>query len=147
MSVQAIEQTCASMSAVTDHERILIIDDDEAVVLGLSQRLQQHGFQVSLASTAHQGRSSAFRDLPDLIIVDLRLPDADGFTLCQELADAPETCCTPLIVLSGMARPDIIRRSRAAGCEYFVRKPYDPNALLVLIRHSIAESRRWRSPA
>jgi len=147
MSVQVFEQACASTSAVTDRDRILIIDDDEAIVSALSQRLQQHGFHVSLAATANQGRTSAYRDLPDLIIVDLRLPDADGFTLCQELADSPETCCTPLIVLSGMVRPDIIRRSRAAGCEYFVRKPYDPNALLVLIQHSIAESRRWRNPA
>jgi len=46
----------------------------------------------------------------------------------------------PVIVLSGMERPDVIRRSRAAGCLYYVRKPYDPNALLILINHAIGET-------
>jgi CheY-like chemotaxis protein len=72
-----------------------------------------------------------------LILLDLRLPDLDGFTLCRELVDAPETCDIPVIILSGMERPDIIRRCRAAGSQYFVRKPYDPNALLVLIHEAL----------
>jgi CheY-like chemotaxis protein len=46
-----------------------------------------------------------------------------------------------------MERPDIIRRCRAAGCCYFVHKPYDPNALLVLIRQAMAEADRWSNPA
>jgi CheY-like chemotaxis protein len=78
-----------------------------------------------------------------LILLDLRLPDADGFSVCQELADSSETCAIPVIILSGMERPDIIRRSRAAGCQYFVRKPYDPNALLILVQHAIGEARNW----
>jgi DNA-binding response OmpR family regulator len=138
-----LEQARPCQVAVAQGERILIIDDELAIVSALSSQLQQQGFVVSLASTGNLGRTAAHRDRPDLIIVDLRLPDIDGFTLCQELADAPGTCGTPVILLSSMVRPDIIRRSRAAGCQYFVRKPYDPGALLVLIRHSLAESRRW----
>jgi CheY-like chemotaxis protein len=42
-----------------------------------------------------------------------------------------------------MEEPDIIRRCRAAGCQYFLRKPYDPNALLVLIRQAMEERRAW----
>jgi DNA-binding response OmpR family regulator len=125
-------------------DRILIIDDDENVVAGLSRRLIQQGFSVTLAATGAQGSTTAHRDHPDLIILDLRLPDTDGFSVCQELADAPDTCSTPVILLSGMTRPDIIRRPRAAGCQYFVRKPCDPSTLLALIRHSIDESRRWQ---
>ena len=140
---QALEEARPCQVVAAREERILIIDDEPAIVSALSSQLQQQGFIVSLASTGGLGRESAHRDRPDLIILDLRLPDIDGFTLCQELADAPGTCGTPVILLSGMVRPDIIRRSRAAGCQYFVRKPYDPGALLVLIRHSLDESRRW----
>ncbi len=131
----------------TSADRILIIDDDANLVEGLSLRLEQQGFQVSRAASGDEGRVAAHRDHPDLIILDLRLPDTDGYTLCQELAGAPDTCTTPVIVLSGMTRPDIIRRSRASGSEYFVRKPYDPKSLLILIRHSIDESRGWRHHA
>ena len=99
-----------------------------------------------MAETGAKGCATAHRDHPDLIILDLRLPDTDGFSVCQELAGAEDTRTTPVILLSGMARPDIIRRSRTVGCQYFVRKPYDPHTLLTLIRHSIEETRRVRVP-
>ena len=130
-----------------DGDRILIIDNDAALVSALSAGLEREGFQVCVAETGQQGRAAAHREHPDLIILDQRLPDTDGLTLCQELADAPETSGVPSIMLSGMVRPDIIRRPRAAGGQYFVRKPYDPSALLVLIRHSIDEARRCHQPA
>jgi CheY-like chemotaxis protein len=79
----------------------------------------------------------AQNERPDLVILDLRLPDIDGLEVCERLADSPDTCGIPIIILSGMERPDIVRRSRAAGCTFFVRKPYDPNALLALIQHSL----------
>jgi CheY-like chemotaxis protein len=72
--------------------------------------------------------------------MDLRLPDADGLDLCQQLDESPSTCGIPVIVLSGMERPDIIRRAREVGCQYYVRKPYDPNALLLLIQHALREA-------
>ncbi len=78
---------------------------------------------------------------PDCILLDLGLPDVDGFELCQQLVDSEATCDIPVIVVSGMDRPNIIRRCRAAGCHYYVRKPYDPNALLALIHRAIGEAR------
>ena len=69
--------------------------------------------------------------------MDVGLPDGDGLMFCQRLADAPETCEIPVIILSGMDRADMVRQARAAGCQYFLRKPYDPNALLLLARHAI----------
>ena len=124
----------------TQRRRILIVDDDEPLVELLSRRLQQQGYETVAADTGHAGLALARQELPALVILDLRLPDIDGFSVCQRLVDLPETCSIPVIMLSGMERPDIIRQCRAAGCYYFVRKPYDPNALLVLIRQAIAES-------
>jgi CheY-like chemotaxis protein len=76
--------------------------------------------------------------------LDLRLPDSDGLTVCQKLVDSPETCGIPVIIVSGMEHPEILRRCRAAGCHFYVRKPYDPNALLVLIRQAIDDTSHWR---
>jgi DNA-binding response OmpR family regulator len=119
---------------------ILIIEDDEAMSEVLAVRLDRQGFTTHTAFCGAQGLKLARSVRPDLVLLDLRLPDVDGFTICQELVDDPETCGIPVIILSGMERPDIIRRSRAAGCQYFVRKPYDPNALLVLIDRAIREA-------
>ncbi|MCA9271342.1 MAG: response regulator [Planctomycetales bacterium] len=123
---------------------ILVIDDDQDQVGVLSHRLGVQGYRTFAAGSARYGLEVARAQRPDLILLDLRLPDADGFNVCQALTDDPETCCIPVIILSGMERPDIIRRSRAVGCQYFVRKPYDPNALLILIERAIDESHSWR---
>lgn len=117
--------------------RILIIDDDHAMVEVLSLRLSRQGFKTITAESGEEGLAIARSELPALILLDLRLPDLDGFAICKELVDASETCDIPVIILSGMERPDIIRRCRAVGSQYFVRKPYDPNALLVLIRQAL----------
>ncbi len=119
---------------------MLIVDDDETIAEPLSIRLQRQGFGTLVANCGRQARKMALTEQPDCILLDLGLPDVDGFDLCQELVDSDATCAIPVIVVSGMDRPDILRRCRAAGCYYYVRKPYDPNALLTLIRQAIAES-------
>jgi CheY-like chemotaxis protein len=125
---------------VREPQTVLIIDDDDAMVDVLGERLRRQGYAVRVATSGDEGLAIARRHLPRLVLLDLRLPDGDGFSICQELADDSDTCTIPVIILSGMERPDIIRRSRAAGCQYFVRKPYDPNALLILMQHAMGET-------
>jgi len=141
-----LEQPEFACQDTGERQTILIVDDDEAMADVLSQRLQQQGFETVRADTGASGVAVAQSLEPALIVLDLRLPDTDGFTVCQRLVDSPVTCHIPVIILSGMERPDIIRRSRTAGCSFFVRKPYDPNALLVLIRQAIDERQAWTEP-
>lgn len=119
---------------------ILVIDDDHGQVAALTHRLARHGYRTYAAGSARYGVEVALQQQPDLILLDLRLPDADGFEVCAQLTDHPDTCFIPVIVLSGMERSDIVRSARAAGSRYFVRKPYDPSALLVLVEQAIEES-------
>ena len=90
-----------------------------------------------LAYDGHRGLRLARERLPDLVLLDLRLPDVDGFEICEELTDSPDTCHIPIIIVSGLDQPDVVRTARAAGCEFFIGKPYDPNALLTLIEHAL----------
>ncbi len=140
---QLLEEPRARAARHAQPQTILIIDDDDAMVDVLSQRLSRQGYEIVVAASGDEGLSIARDRRPNLVLLDLRLPDADGFSVCQQLADDSGTCAIPVIILSGMERPDIIRRSRAAGCQYYVRKPYDPNALLILVQHALGEADRW----
>lgn len=122
---------------------ILIVDDDDAMTDILALRLQKQGFETITVPTGQRGLQRARSHQPALIVLDLRLPDADGFEVCRQLADSPDTCAIPVIILSGLEEPDILRRCRAAGCQFFLRKPYDPNVLLTLIRQSIDDAAHW----
>lgn len=134
-------EPCAVVAERIDH--ILIIDDDHDQTEVLAHRFHQQGYRVSVAATCHEGRLVAANDHPDLILLDIVLPDGDGLDTCAGLRDGVDTADIPVILVSGADRPNVVRRARAAGCHYFVRKPYDPNALLVLSQNAISESRSW----
>ncbi len=127
----------------TPTRRILVVDDDRDQADTLAYALRKQGFDVLLAHTLQAGRLAAELHTPHLIIMDIRLPDGDGLSLCHQLADDPLTCQIPVIILSGMEGPDIVRHARAAGCLFFLRKPYDPNALLLLTRDALGLNRPW----
>lgn len=145
MFANVLERPEPASDTTGKRPRILIIDDDDALTDVLSHRLNQQGFETITADLGQSGLARARSDRPALIVLDLQLPDIDGFTICEQLADSPDTCAIPVIVLSGLEQPDILRRCRAAGCHYFVRKPYDPNVLLILIRQAILETGEWDS--
>src|SRR5438552_14434190 len=111
MHAQLLEQPQARSMPHAQRRRILIVDDDDAMVDVLGQRLGRQGFEILVAASGEEGLAMARHRRPDLVLLDLRLPDADGFSICQELADSTETSSIPVIILSGMERPDIIRRS------------------------------------
>ena len=143
MLAEVVEKPELQPERVEQRPTILIVDDDDALAEVLALRLQKQGFETVTVSTGAQGLQRARIQRPALIVLDLRLPDADGFEICQELADSPDTCVIPVIILSGLEQPDILRRCRAAGCQFFVRKPYDPNVLLMLIRQSLHDAAHW----
>jgi putative two-component system response regulator len=129
--------------AVPKRHTVLIIDDDDTLSDVLTHRLRQQGLQAMAAYSGRAGLAKAKAELLSAIILDLGLPDVDGLAVCEQLADAPETCSVPIIILSGKEEPGLVRRCRAAGCHYFLHKPYDPSALLVLIRQAIRETNQW----
>lgn len=144
MIQEAVPELQLSEEATARRRSILIVDDDRQHVESLSIRLNRLGFAIEKAYEGEHALELARQSPPDLVLLDLRLPDITGFQVCESLVDAPETCGVPVIIVSGMDDPDVVRSARAAGCEYFVRKPYDPNALLTLIQHALArEFEEW----
>ncbi len=128
---------------ITDRSTILIIEDDPLQIDLLQDGLTRQGFHVLSSTTGNKGLKLAKSEIPDVIILDLSLPDADGFDLCERLADDPVTSQIPIIVVSGNSQKDVVRQSRARGGKFFLHKPYDPNALLLLITKAIDDQISW----
>ena len=128
---------------ITDRSTVLIIEDDPLQIELLEEGLSRNGFHVLTCATANAGLRLANSELPDVILLDLGLPDGDGMKLCERLADEQETAQTPIIVISGTTDDDVVRRSRASGGKFFLHKPYDPNTLLLLINKAIDDRVSW----
>ena len=138
MFSEPMEQPLAVAEAPSP-DKILIVDDDESIVEVLSLRLSALGFMPLAAHSGADGLQRARQERPKLILLDLRLPDTDGLSVCEELVDSADTWDIPVIIVSGRDDSDIVRQCRAAGCRFFVHKPYDPNALLILIHQALGE--------
>lgn len=138
--METLLETEPQESLLTEKPTILIIDDDKDQVSVLRYHLSQQGFNVAAAHTGCEGMALLKSEQPNLVLLDIELPDATGFELCERIADDPETFQIPVIFVSGVERNDILKQARAAGCAYYVRKPYDPNALLVLIKQTLNEN-------
>jgi DNA-binding response OmpR family regulator len=117
--------------------RILVVDDDASQTEVLRFRLAQQGYRVTTANTLADARELAFSELPSVVLLDVNLGDGDGLELARELGEAPLTSGIPVIFVSGAARGDIVRQSRAAGGTFFLGKPYDPNVLLLVIENAL----------
>jgi two-component system alkaline phosphatase synthesis response regulator PhoP len=113
----------------SDPVRVLIIDDEPDVLLLCRVNLEFAGHQVLEASSGERGLELATSERPDLIVLDVMLPERDGIAVLEELVDTPETRDTPVVLLTAKAqRSDQLRGWRAGAADY-VTKPFSPLAL------------------
>lgn len=133
----AFTDTNEQLATLPAPPMVLIIDDDADQNLTLAYCLKGQGFEVTTTTSGADGRRLAKEIHPALILLDVQLPDDDGFSICSALEDDPETSEIPVMIVSGADLPQSVRKARMAGSRFYVRKPYDPNALLVLISHAL----------
>ena len=110
--------------------RVLVVEDDQRVSLALAALLRRHGFDVSLAHDRQGALETAGREPPDVVLLDLGLPDGDGFHVCGQLQRMTGTA-----VIIVTARADVQSRIHGLnlGADDYVVKPYDFRELLARI--------------
>ena len=113
---------------------ILIADDNEDLRDMMRQLLESHGYRVLEAADGRQAAERAVRERPALVIMDLGMPDLDGFSAVAEIrrhVPAPEM---EVLIVSAYDRLEYRTEAVAAGCGGFIAKPVDPTALLKTVR-------------
>jgi DNA-binding response OmpR family regulator len=124
----------------TTEKKILIIDDDEHLLLGLTPRLKTNGYAVVWAADAVTAISVARKEAPDLIILDLGLPAGDGFLVLDRMRALSDLVAIPVIVLSARDPADNKRRALDAGAAAYFQKPPDNHEFLMAIRRALGET-------
>ncbi len=122
--------------------RILMVEDNEMNRDALSRRLERRGYEVVLAVDGKQGLTLAQSAQPDLILMDLSLPEIDGWEATRCLKAASATAQIPLIVLSSHAMAGDREKALEAGCDDFDTKPVDFQRLLAKIETLLQEGMR-----
>ena len=123
------------------HVRVLVVDDDLDTVHSMAMLIKLFGHEVDFAINGFAAIDSARRFRPDVILVDINLPDFKGDKLAQQLKYEPGFEKTRIIGLSGSSDEATKARAMQAGCFAFYSKPIAPDALEALLNASAQHSR------
>jgi CheY-like chemotaxis protein len=110
--------------------RVLLVEDNEMNRDMLSRRLQKRGFDVLIATTGLEGVTRALSERPDLVLMDMSLPEIDGWEATRRLRADVEGSTLRIIALTAHAMEGDRERSLAAGCDDFETKPVDMDRLI-----------------
>ena len=109
---------------------ILVVEDDQLLADSLRRLLETSGYDVHEATCGTSALSYASNHRPDLVILDLRLPDMSGYEVSRELRRMCQPWAVPVVMLTGMDRPIDQLRGFAFGADVYLTKPCEPDELL-----------------
>ena len=131
-----------SIDSAPKRQTVLVVDDDEGIRSLLARILSTNGYGVDFASDGSTALAAVKSTLPDVVLLDLNIPEPDGFEVCRRLKLDAATRLTPVIIVSGLdAREDRVK-GLAAGADDFLTKPVDTAELLARVR-SAARYKRY----
>jgi two-component system alkaline phosphatase synthesis response regulator PhoP len=115
-------------------EKILIIDDELNIVELLRYNLEANGYKVSFSLNGRDGLNSAVEKKPDLILLDIMLPEMDGFDVCKEIKKRKETESIPIIMLTAKSEEFDKILGLELGADDYITKPFSVRELLARIK-------------
>lgn len=110
--------------------KLLVIDDEKGFVDTISERLEAKGFEILKAFNGKEGLEAAHSARPDLIILDITMPEMNGYDVCRKLKTDETFKDTPVIILSAHFQPNDIRFGKEMGADAYMTKPLELDLLL-----------------
>jgi CheY-like chemotaxis protein len=114
--------------------RILLVEDDPGTVELMQQELEVLGYEVTVAENGVEGVQMAISQLPDLIVMDIRLPKMDGLRAATLIRDNPNTGNIPILAATVNALPGDREKCLEAGCNDYIAKPFTHRELGAAIK-------------
>ena len=131
----------------TTEGRVLIVDDESSIRLICRLNLRSAGFDTLEASDGASAIALARAERPDLILLDVMLPDLDGWRVADELAESDETREIPIVFLSARSESGDQRHGHAAGGVGYITKPFEPLEMTNTVRDVLVRVRRGERDA
>ncbi len=119
------------MITMANMHKVLIVEDSPVQARTLAKLLEDQGLRVVHAPNGRVGIEMAERWRPDVIVLDIKMPDMDGFQVCEHLQNNPQTSHIPIVMLTVYSEPPMLRQSIYLGAVDFIPKDDFANAVLL----------------
>jgi two-component system alkaline phosphatase synthesis response regulator PhoP len=117
-----------------NNEKILIVDDEKDILEFLKYNFEKEGYAVYTAENGIEGKSLAFKNKPDLIILDIMMPGLDGVELCKDLRESPDFTDTLIVFLTARGEDYSQIAGFEVGADDYITKPVKPRVLLARVK-------------
>jgi len=125
---------------------VLIVDDEPNIVELVRLTLEDDRVRVIDAADGAAALARAASDRPDLVLLDVGLPDMSGLDVCRRLRHDPRFAPMRIVMLTALAQRDDVARGLAAGADQYLTKPFSPVRLLALVSGLVPEAASWARP-
>ena len=129
--------TQIKMTAGNGNDHVLIVDDTLKNIQLLGTILREHNYQISVAQTGKQALELVAKEVPDLILLDVMMPEMDGFETCEYLKKNPATRDIPVIFLTAKTETEDLVKGFESGAVDYVAKPFNETELLTRIKSQL----------
>jgi twitching motility two-component system response regulator PilG len=107
-----------------DKNKILVVEDEESLLKLESILLSSKGYVVSGVMDGKSALDAIKNNRPDLVILDVMLPELDGFEVCRNIKENPETCNIPVVMLTAKKSVQDLERGKTVGADAYITKPF-----------------------
>ncbi|MBV9470621.1 MAG: response regulator [Abitibacteriaceae bacterium] len=119
--------------------KILVVDDEEDIVRAVQIRLEKDGHTVITARDGRAALDSIAASPPDLVVMDVMMPEIDGFEVLSQIKSNSETAQIPVVMLTGLDAAPYAAKGRELGCDFFWIKPYQLSDLSALVQRILED--------
>ncbi len=116
------------------HKKILIVEDEQDILQLVKHELEKEGFRPVTAMSGLEALKKVKEDKPDLVVLDLMLPEMDGLEVCKRLRSVPDTAMLPILMLTAKAEESDTIVGLELGADDYVTKPFSPKALVARVK-------------
>ena len=120
-------------------KKVLIVDDEPNIVAALDYLLQRSGYEVRIAANGEEALRQVETFGPDLVLLDVMMPQRSGYDVCQRIRERPEWSSIKIVILSAKGRDAEVSKGLALGADLYVTKPFSNAELVAQIGRLLGE--------
>jgi len=120
-------------------KKILIVEDEESLLKLESILLTSKGYEVRGVANGKAALDAIAEEAPDLVLLDIMLPEIDGFEVCRRIKENPETSAIPVIMLTAKKSREDMARGESVGADWYITKPFKSAMVIETIQRFLAK--------
>ncbi len=123
---------------MAEPKKILVVDDDPYILMSLEFLMKKNGFDVMVARNGTEALELAGKQVPDIVLLDIMMPDVDGYAICKHIKSSKKLKEAKVVFMSAKSREADIKKGYELGASLYITKPFSTRQLLKQVQELIS---------